>query len=155
MKNFVFVIALVLISASSFSQKVNFSGHWKLNSEKSELGDQFSLGPKSLIIEHKKKYIDFERNSEFQGQEYVTNDHFTLDGEVCENPGFMDSMKKSTATWDKKTKTMTINTSVEMDDGTEVDILEEIVLEEDKLVIESVVSSSYGELYERFVFDKE
>ena len=79
MKNIVFVIALVLLSSSGFSQKVNFSGTWNLNTEKSELGDEFSLAPNSIILDHSKKVIDVEKNGEFQGQSYTTNDHFTLE----------------------------------------------------------------------------
>ena len=46
MKNFVFIIALAFLSATAFGQKVNFSGDWKLNESKSELGYEFSLAPK-------------------------------------------------------------------------------------------------------------
>ena len=155
MKNIVLVIALVLLSSSGFSQKVNFSGTWNLNTEKSELGDEFSLAPNSIILDHSKKVIDVEKNGEFQGQSYTTNDHFTLDGVECENPGWMGALKTSTATWDKKTKVLKISSTIPMEDGSEVVIIEEYVMNGDNLVIETSAASDYGEMVERFVFDKQ
>ena len=155
MKNIVFVIALVLVTTSSFGQKVNFSGEWKINWEKSELGDQFSLAPNSLIVKHERKTIELERNHDFQGTEVITKDVLTLNGEECENTGWMDAVKKSTAVWGKKTKVMTITSNIQMEDGTDVEILEEIAMDGDNMVLESTASSDYGDLVERFVFDKQ
>ena len=61
MKNFVFIIALAFLSASAFGQKVNFSGDWKLNESKSELGYEFSLAPKAMTVEHTKKTLLIKR----------------------------------------------------------------------------------------------
>jgi len=110
MKNFVFIIALAFLSATAFGQKVNFSGDWTLNEGKSELGYEFSLAPKSMTLAHTKKTFDQTNVNEWDGQEYETKAHYTLDGEICENPGFMDSVTKSTANFDKKAKTIKIVT---------------------------------------------
>ncbi len=155
MRNLVFSIALLLAVSSSYSQKVNFSGSWKINEELSEMGDQFSLAPNSIVLKHSRKTLEFEKNSSFQGQDYTTNDVFTLDGKECENPGWMDSIKKSTALFDKKTKTLKITSIIPMDDGSDAEIIEELVMDGEQLVIESTASSIYGELIERFVFDKQ
>ena len=155
MKNIVFVIALVLISSTSFSQKGNLSGNWKLNSEKSEIGDQFSLAPDNLVVKHSKKALELEKNGSMQGEEYTLSDVYTLDGEECENPGWMDQVKKSTATFDKKTKVLKIISKIPLDDGGEVELVEEIVLDGENLVIESSAYTAYGDLVERFIFDKE
>jgi hypothetical protein len=118
MKNIAFIVALALLSTAGFSQKVDFSGDWKFNSDKSEQGSQFSLAPNSLVVKHTKKTLEMERNSTWDGQDLTTKDFFTLD-------------------------------------GTEVEILEEISMDGEKLVIDSAVSSSYGDMFEKFVFDKE
>ena len=154
MKNIVLVIALALLTSTGFSQKVNFSGTWTLNEAKSELGDHFSLAPNTMVLDHSKKSIDVEKSGEMQGQEYTSNDHFTLDGEKCENPGWMDGIKTSTATWDKKTKVLKISTTIPME-GAEVEINEEYIMNGDNMVIESVIVSGYGEMVERIVFDKQ
>ena len=155
MKNIAFVIALVVLSSAGYGQKVNFSGDWKFNTELSELGDQFSLAPNSIVVKHTKKTLEMERNSTWDGQDFTTKDFFTLDGKECENPGMMDSIKKSTATYDRKTKKLTITSYVELEDGTEVEIIEEIKMEGAYLVIDSSVSSSYGDMFEKFVFHKQ
>jgi len=155
MRAIVFAIALAVSSAAAFGQKVNFSGDWKFNNELSEQGDQFSLAPNSIVVKHTRKTLEMERNSTWDGQDFSTNDFFTLDGKECENPGMMASIKKSTATYDKKTQTLTISSYVELEDGTEVEIVEELEMEGSKLIINSSVASSYGDLFEKFVFDKQ
>ena len=60
MKNFAFVLALVLFSSVAIGQKVNYSGEWKLNKSKSELGYDFSLAPNSVSVKHTKKTLDLK-----------------------------------------------------------------------------------------------
>jgi hypothetical protein len=155
MKNLVLIVALVFISSAGISQKVNFSGNWKINKEKSTLGYEFSLAPESMILKHEKNTLDVERHSNWQGEEIVINDHFTLDGKECENPAWRDLVKKSTATWNKKTKVLTITTKVPMAEGGDATIISEYLMNGDNLVVESSASSDYGEIVERFVFDKQ
>lgn len=153
MKNFVFILALAFLSATAFSQKVNFSGEWKLNEDESELGYEFSLAPKAMKVEHTKKTLDLTNTSEWDGQEYESEQHFTLDGAECENIGLMESVTKSTANFDKKAKTITIVTkgSVEGMDYTHTQV---ISMKDDKMVVESEATSDMGEMFETFVFDK-
>ena len=152
MKNFVFIIALAFLSVSAIGQKPNFSGEWKLNEDKSELSYDFSLAPKALTLEHTKKTLDVTSVSVWDGQEIESKAHYTLDGEICENPGFMDSVTKSTANFDKKAKTIKIDTdgSVEGMDYTHTQTMS---LKEGQLVVESVAASDMGELVETFIFD--
>ncbi|GAJ14433.1 unnamed protein product, partial [marine sediment metagenome] len=91
MKKIKFLLAFFLISAVATAQVVNFSGTWKLNSSKSKLNDEFSMAPKELILTQKGNDLDVERHSSFQGQDFTTNDKFTLDGKECINPGWQDT----------------------------------------------------------------
>jgi len=153
MKNFVFVIALAFLSATAFGQKVNFSGEWTLNEGKSELGYEFSLAPKAMTVEHTRKTLDLTNVSEWDGQEYESKAHYTLDGEVCENPGFEDSVTKSTANFDKKTKTLKIVTDGEVQ-GMSFTLTQVMSMKDGNLVVESEAASDMGEMFETFVFDK-
>jgi len=153
MKNLVFIIALAFLSATAFGQKVNFSGEWKLNEGKSELGYEFSLAPKAMTVEHTKKTLDLTNVSDWDGQEYESKAHYTLDGEVCENPGFEDSVTKSTAGYDKKTKTLKIVTNGEVQ-GMSYTLTQVMSMKEGNLVMESEAASDMGEMFETFVFDK-
>jgi len=155
MKKIIYLIAIVLISSPAFSQKVDFSGDWKINKEKSELGYEFSMAPNQIILKQAKNSLDIERHSSYEGQDFTFNDHFTLDGEECENPGWMDSIKKSTASWTEDKKGLKITSTVPMQDGGEFTITEELVMNEDNLVISTSASSSYGDMSEKFVFDKQ
>ena len=154
MKNFVFVIALAFLSATAFGQKVNFSGEWKLNESKSELGYEFSLAPQSMTLVHTKKTFDQTTVSDWDGQEYETILHFTLDGEVCENPGFEDSVTKSTAVFDKKAKNLKIVTDGEVQ-GMSYTLTQTYTMADENLMVESEAASDMGEMVEIFIFDKQ
>jgi hypothetical protein len=154
MKNFVFVIALAFLSATAFGQKVNFSGEWKLNEQKSELGDQFSLAPNAMTVVQSKKTLDLTTTSEFDGTEIEGKQHLTLDGEKCENAGFMESVTISTALLDKKAKSITIVTNGSVE-GMEYTLTQVMTLEEENLVVLSEAASDMGEISEKFVFDKQ
>jgi len=153
MKNFVFIVALAFLSGSAFGQKVNFSGDWSLNDEKSELGYEFSLAPKAMTLEHTKKTFDMTSTSEWDGQEVEAKNHFTLDGEVCENPGFEGAVTKSTAVFDKKAKNLTIITDGEVQ-GMGYTLTQVYSMNEGNLIVESEAASDMGEMVETFVFDK-
>ena len=154
MKNFVFIIALAFLSATAFGQKVNFSGDWKLNESKSELGYEFSLAPKTMKIEHTKKTLDLTRVLEFGGQEYEDKLHLTLDGEVCENVGSMESVTKSTANFDRKTKSLKIVTDGEAQ-GMSYTITQVMTMKEGNLMISSEAASDMGEMAETFILEKQ
>jgi len=155
MRKIVFIITLAFIASTSFSQKGNLSGEWKINWGESQLGEQFSLAPDNMIVKHERKTVELERTFDFQGNISTTKDLLTLDGEACENTGWGDIIKKSTAAWDKKNKVLTIISNMQMNNGNDVEILEEFVMNGDNLILESTASSEYGELIERFVFDKQ
>lgn len=155
MKKLIYLIAIAMISTMTFGQKVDFSGTWKINREKSELNDQFSMAPNSIVVEQTKKEMSLQRNSSWQGQDYSYTDKFTLDGEECENLGFMEMVKKSTVVWNEDKKSLKINTTIEMQDGSEMTIVENLSMDGDNLVMNTSASSSYGDMAEVFVFDKE
>ena len=154
MKNFAFVLALVLFSSVAIGQKVNYSGEWKLNEDKSELGYEFSLAPASMTVNHTRKTLDLTLVSVFDGQEMVREQHYPLNGEECENPGFMDSVTKSRAVVDKKTKAIKIVTNGSAE-GLDYTLTQNILLKEGNLVIQSEAFSDMGELIETQVYDKQ
>jgi len=154
MKNFVFIIALAFLSATAFGQKVKFSGDWKLNEGKSELGYEFSLAPKAMKLEHTKKTLDLTSTSEWDGQEVESKSHFTLDGAVCENTGFMESVTKSTASFDKKAGTLKIVTNGSVE-GMDYTLTQVMSLKDGNLHVESEAASDMGEMVETFVFEKQ
>jgi hypothetical protein len=155
MKRISILLVLAMLGSVVFCQKVNFSGTWNINREKSELNDQFSMAPNSLVIDQTKKELSMQRNSSWQGQDFTYTDTFTLDGKECENVGMMDMVKKSTVVWNEDKKSLKITTKIEMQDGSEMTIIENLAMDGGNMVINMSASSSYGDMSEVFVFDKQ
>jgi len=106
----------------SFAPGVNFSGEWKLDESKSELGDFGGRVARSLKAEQKDDAITITRTTPgFNGGDPVTTSlTMTFDGKVTESEGFGGSKRKSTAKWsdDGLTLTMITTTSMERDGQT-------------------------------------
>jgi len=152
MKNIAFILALVLFSSVAIGQKVNYSGEWKLNESKSELFSQFSMAPISISVKHTRKTLDMKNVNVWDGQEIVSESHFTLDGKENENIGIGESVTKSTAVVDRKTKAITIaseGSAESVGDWTSTQILSE---KDGNLVIEFEAASDMGEMAETYVF---
>ena len=155
MKNIALVLALVLFSSVAIGQKVNYSGEWKLNESKSELGYQFSMAPKSVTVNHTKKTLDLKTVNVWEGQEVVSESHFTLDGKENENTGFGGSVTKSTAVVDKGTKSIKIvseGSSEGVGDWTSTQVLS---MKDGTLMIAFEAASQMGEMFETYAFDKQ
>jgi hypothetical protein len=149
-----FSLFIAILLTITLSAQIDFSGAWKLNSSKSKLGDQFSMAPKEIIVVQKGNDLSVERHSEWQGQEFTINDKFTLDGKECINAGFMDTQKKSTATWSADKKLLTIKSKIPMQDGGDFSVTEVYKMDGGSMVIESSASSSFGDMSETQVYDK-
>jgi len=148
-----FVLLTAILFSIVVSAQIDLSGSWKLNTSKSKLGDQFSMAPKEIIVAQKGNDISVERHSEWQGQEFTTNDKFTLDGKECVNDGMMDTKKKSTAVWNADKKSLKISSKIPMQDG-EFSLTEVYKIDGANMVIEMSASSSFGDMEETQVYDK-
>ena len=121
MKKFSFkkmLFALLIPSAVLFSFKTvadhpNFSGDWKLDESKSELGEFGGRVARSLKADQKDNDITIARTTPgFNGGDPVTTTlTLTFDGKVTESEGFGGSKRKSTASWSADGSTLTVNTS--------------------------------------------
>jgi hypothetical protein len=155
MKNIAFVLALVLFSSVAIGQKVNYSGEWKLNDSKSELGYEFSMAPASISVDHTKKTLDLKTTNVWEGQEIVSESHFTLNGKETTNIGFGESETVSTAVADKGTKAITIVTDGDSEGVGEWTSTQVMSIKDGQLVIAFEAASDMGELVETYVFDKQ
>ena len=155
MKKTILLLTAFVFTAIASGQVPDFTGNWKLNNSKSNLNYDFTLAPGVIIIAHKDNDMTIEKHSSFQGQDYTSNDKFTLDGKECVNPGWMDSQKKSTAIWADDKKSLKITTNLSAGDIGDVTIVEILKMVEDNMVIESTATSSYGDLVETMVYDKQ
>jgi len=155
MKKIKFILAALMITSVATAQVVDLSGSWKLNTSKSKLGEQFSMAPKEIILAQTANELNVEKHSSFQDQDFTTNDKFTLDGKECINPAWQDTQKKSTVVWGDDRKSLKCTTKFPMNDGGEMTIIEVYKMDGTTLVIESSASSSYGDMAETMVYDKQ
>jgi hypothetical protein len=154
MKKIKILLAALLITSVATAQVINLSGSYKLNSEKSKLNQEFSMAPKEIIILQNENELNVEKHSNFQDQDFITKDKFTMDGKECINPGWQETKKKSTAVWSDDKKSLKIISKFPMNDGGEMIITEIYKMDGANMVIESSASSSFGDLSETMVYDK-
>jgi hypothetical protein len=151
----------ILCSATSrISTNVDFSGEWKLNEGKSDLGQFGGRGAaRKLKISAEADALNFERTSPSpSGEEITSKEKLTFDGKESESTVFGNSKKKSTAKWAEDGQSMVINSTILFDrngDVMEIKIQETWKLNADgTLSIESNSSSSFGENTMKLVYDK-
>ena len=114
--------SVVLFSFTIVADRVNFSGDWKLDESKSELGDFGGRVARSIKADQKDNAITIARTTPgFNGGDPVTTSlSLTFDGKVTESEGFGGSKRKSTASWSADGSTLTVNntTIIERDGQT-------------------------------------
>jgi len=105
--------AAIVLSFMTFADRANFSGEWKLNEGKSELGDFGGRVARSIKVDEKANDITISRTRPgFNGGDPVTTTlTLTYDGKVTESTGFGNSKSKSTAKWSDDGQTLTISTT--------------------------------------------
>ena len=90
-----------------------------------------------------------------QGQELVSESHFTLDGKEVENVSYGETVVKSTAVVDKKTKAITIVTNGDTEGIGEWTSTQIVSLKDGNLIVEFEAASDMGEIAETYVLDKQ
>ncbi len=153
MKKLMIITSILLLTIIASAQ-TDFSGKWKLNKEKSEMNSEFSMAPVELVIVQKGNDLSIERVSNFQGQSMTTKEKYTLDGKECINSGMMDSQKKSVVKFSDDKKVLTIDSKLPMQDS-EIAIKEVLSISGGNLFVESSSNSSFGEMKEKWAFDKQ
>ena len=158
---------ILLLLATSFlfafisvSNRASFTGDWKLNESKSELGDFGGrFAARSIKVEQKDDAITISKTSpSFQGGDVTTTETLTFDGKESETTVFGSSKKKSVATWSEDGTTMTVKYTIAFErDGqtTELKGTETWSLtKEGGLSVVTNSSSPRGDLTVKCVYDK-
>lgn len=160
MKKFLFFLlapAALLASFTYLPDHSNFSGDWKLNEGKSELG-QSRFTATAIKVDQKGDAITISRTRPgFNGGDPTTTSlTYTFDGKETESTGFGNSKMKSTATWsDDQTLVLSSTTMFERDgQTTEIKGVETWTLNGGSLTINSVTTSPRGENKSKAVYDK-
>lgn len=158
------VLALPLLLANSLpsGKKLNCSGTWILNEQKSDFGEygRMMASDKMIIVQKGKKLTMEKFGTAPTGESYNYTENYTLDGKECFNQ-ILDIIKKtSIVTWTDKKSSLTINTDQVINwEGNEMKMktIEIISLEDGgkSLIIKSTTSTEYGDMAVSFIYDKE
>ena len=89
--------------------KANFSGEWKLNESKSELGQFANFATQSIKSQQNDSAISISRTAAtFDGSMSTSTETLTFDGKECESSLYGNSKKKATIKWAEDGQTFTI-----------------------------------------------
>lgn len=154
------IAAAFLLSFTTVADKANFSGSWKLNEGKSELGEFGRFAARKVKAEQKDDAITISKTApSFNGDDVTTTETLTFDGKVTESTVFGSSKKKSTAKWAEDGKSLTISYSIAFERNGETTTItgtETWSFDADgKLVMSNASSSPMGDRSTKAVYDKE
>jgi hypothetical protein len=164
-KSFFFIAAAIICICSSATiyYAANFTGDWKLNEQKSELGQFGGRGAaKALkVVTSDANSLSLERTSTNQnGENVVRKEALTFDGKEVETAGgFGNSKRKASAKWSDDSQSIIISATTTFDrDGQTMEIKQKetwkLADNGQTLVIESNSSSSFGESTMKLVYEK-
>jgi len=157
------LLAVLLLAAGLIyakETKVDFSGEWVFNEEKSEMGEgRGRMLASSLVVTQGAEKISIERTGERRnGETYTTSDEITLDGAENELEGFRGSVRTVTAQWDEEGTTLTISSKMTFErDGNTMEFTSTEVwsmTEDGSLKIHSTRQTRRGESVSILVYDK-
>lgn len=151
--------AVILFSFMSFADRANFSGDWKLNEGKSELGDFAARAIRAIKVDQKETDITITTTRPgFNGGDDVTTTlTMTYDGKETESTGFGGSKRKTTVKWSDDGQTLTVNSVIQFErDGqtSEFKSTETWTLKDGALSIVTNSTSPRGESTTKAVYDK-
>ena len=158
---FFFLIVVVCFSATyAGAEKVDFSGKWALNNDKSQAGEGGRrMIAATMTVTQQGNDLTLEKLYQRQsGEEFTSSEKLTLDGKECENT-VNERTRKSTATWSEDGKQLTIaSTMVFERDGNQLEIksveIWKLAEEGKALSIDYTSQSPRGERKAVYVYDK-
>ncbi len=161
----VFSCTMLVAALCSFSLlqglQTDFSGTWKLNESKSELGQFGARGTASkIVVEQKTDAISVSKTAaSFNGEENTSTETLTFNGKESETTVFGAAKKKSILKWADDGKTMTVSYSIAFErDGQTFDIKGtetwSIAADGKTLTVKSVISTPQGEMENKAVYNK-
>ena len=154
------IAAAFLLSFTTVADKANFSGSWKLNEGKSELGEFGRFVARKVKAEQKDDAITVSKTAaSFNGDDVTTTETLTFDGKTTETTVFGTAKRKSTAKWSEDGKSLAISYSIDIErDGNTMTITGTetwSLTDEGKLSLSTKSVSPQGERSTKAVYDKE
>jgi len=155
------LFSIFLFAFTSKNYRTNFTGAWKLNESKSELGQFAQFAVRTIKADQKEESITVTRTSpSFNGDEMTISETLSYDGKETETTVFENSKRKSTAKWSDDGNTLTVKYVLLLEfNGQSMEIkgTEAWTLSADgkALTVQINSSSPQGEFSSKAVYDKQ
>jgi hypothetical protein len=151
----------LLLAFSARPDKANFSGTWKLNEGKSDLGQFGNFATRTIKATQTTDSISIDRTApSFNGGDVTTHETLSYDGKQVESALFGNSKKKSTLKWSEDGQSFSITYTLMLDfngQTNEINGVETWTLGDGgkTLVSQNKSSSSFGDLETKAVYEKQ
>jgi hypothetical protein len=157
----IILTCMLFISSFIYAQdtKTDFSGSWKLNEGKSQIGEgRGRMAASKMKITQDATSLSNEKTSVRQsGEEVTTIEKVTFDGKEYDNSA-NNRKRKSIASWSADGKALTINSVTTFErDGNSMEIKSVDVYKtgsDNTLIVESSSSSSRGDFKATLTYEK-
>jgi hypothetical protein len=157
-----FFVGVAFLSAFMLKPAAaDFSGKWKLNEGKSELGQFANFATRVIETEQNADAISISRTApSFDGNDMTTKERLTFDGKEVESAFIANSKRKAVASWSDEGKTLKITYSFVLDfngESNEIKGTEIWTLSADgkTLTVKGKSSSSFGDIETTSVYEKQ
>jgi hypothetical protein len=160
-----FLILLVapvfLFAFTTNLYKANFSGEWKLNESKSDLGPMAQWATRAIKTDQKDDAITINRTAPgMDGADATSAETLGFDGKEIETTVLGNSKRKASAKWSDDGNTLTVNYVLMLNfDGQTFDVKgnEVWTLSGDgkTLTVQTNASSPQGDITAKAVYDKQ
>ena len=164
MKNILGSLSLLVVTVAFFAFRAapaNFSGSWKLNEGKSELGQFGGRGAASkIVVDQKTDAVTISRTATgFDGQE-ATNTETMSEGKEVESTVFGSAKRKATLKWAADQQSFTISFTILIErDGQSMEIKGAenwtIAADGKTITLANTVNTPQGEFSTKMVYDKQ
>lgn len=144
---------MFLVLTPVASAAPNFSGNWKINAAKTDVGPLPAPEKYEQKIDHKDPSLKFTINQASQMGEFTSDHAYTTDGAECVNKVRGNEIK-SKVTWEGEKLKFDSKMNYQ---GAEVSFLDKWTLSADGkvLTIERHIASPQGEIDVKYVLDKQ
>ena len=154
------VASTLLFAFTVKPERANFTGEWKLNEGKSDLGQFGQFATRSIKAEQKADAIVIARTAPgFEGGDQTSTETLSFDGKVSESTVFGTSKRKATGKWSADEQKLISDYTIALEfDGqaNEIKGSEEWTLSDGgkTLTIVGKSTSSFGDASTKTVYDK-
>ncbi|MBK5271246.1 MAG: hypothetical protein JJE22_09550 [Bacteroidia bacterium] len=155
-----FIIAPAFVLSFTANDNANFSGEWKLNESKSDMGQFANIVPTKIKVEQTADAFTTARSSSgFNGEDVLQTETLTFDGKEAETTVLGTSKRKASAKWSDDGQTIIVTYSLMLDFNgqvTEIKGTETWALADGgkSLSMQNTSSSSFGDNTFKGVYEK-